>query len=397
MPLALPLLLAILPWLPTLGAPALIDERVLVYEARKWLGLDAMAPWHLPIGGSGSWRPLLVYAFWLDAGLPDLGRHAFNLALHAATVGVAHAWLRRRLSPGAACLAACFFAVHPSHAATAGWIAGRADLLMVLCAAGALLAWEEERWLVAAGLAGVGILFKETGIAILPMLAVVRFDRRLLAPLAAVGLAFGLTWWRAIPEPGYVPDLETLSAASRSWAPFALELVVPWFVPVGVPGVTRDLAGLVAAVPVAAVLVLLGWTRPEWRRGMLLAGLALLPVLHVLPNDGGQWYLLLPSLGVALALGAVAEVDGRSWRIGVLVVVIAGILACWEASAWRRAAERVDATIEEVRAGRVEAPRRQDPRDWPHRGPSFCCGLPYQVLEDPGRGWGEIVEEGPIK
>ena len=381
-----------LPWLPTLSAPALIDERVLVFEARKWLGLDMMAPWHLPLGGSGSWRPLLVYAFWLDAGWHDAARHAVNLALHAGLVAVAHAWLRRRLAPSAACLAACFFAVHISHAATAGWIGGRADLLMALCAAGALLAWEEERWLLTAALAGTGILFKETGVVVLPMLVILRADRRLLAPAATVGLAFALSWWRAIPEPGYLPDLAAWSAASQLWAPFALELTVPWFMPVGVPEVTRDLVGLVAAVPVAATLVLLGWPQPEWRRGVALAAVALPPVLHVLPNDGGQWYLLLPSLGAALALGAVAGAERRSWRLAMAIVGITAALACWEAMAWRTAAARVQGTIEAVIAGTEEAPRRQDPRNWPHRGPSFCCGVPYQVLEDPDRGWGPIVE-----
>ena len=387
------MLLAVLPFLPSLWAPALLDEQVLTYEARKWLGLDAMAPWHIPIGGSGSWRPLLVYAFWLDAGLPDPARHALNLALHAGLVAVVHGWLRQRLSPGAAFLAACFFAVHASHAATAGWIAGRADLLMALCAASALLAWERERWLLAAALAGAGVLFKETGLVVLPMLAVLRLDRRLLAPAATVGVAFGLTWWRAIPEPGYVPDLDALSAASRVWAPFAVEVAVPWFVPVGVPGVLRDLAGLALAVPVAAALVLLGWPRREWRRGMALAGLALLPVLHVLPNDGGQWYLLLPSVGAALALGAVAGAGVGGRRLATAVVVVTLALAAWEADAWRRAAVRVDQRVEEVRAGDAEPPRSQDPRDWPHRGPSFCCGVPYQVLEGVERGWGPIFEE----
>ena len=30
----------------------------------------------------------------------------------------------------------------------------------------------------------------------------------------------------------------------------------------------------------------------------------------------------------------------------------------------------------------VSIPPRQDPRNWPHLGPSFCCGLPYQLLEE---------------
>ena len=49
----LPVGLAVLVWLPSLFAPALLDERVMTYEARKWIGLDPIAPWLLPVGGSG--------------------------------------------------------------------------------------------------------------------------------------------------------------------------------------------------------------------------------------------------------------------------------------------------------------------------------------------------------
>jgi hypothetical protein len=60
------------------------------------------------------------------------------------------------------------------------------------------------------------------------------------------------------------------------------------------------------ALPFAFYFLLLGWkhrkTSPFFR-GLILTSLALLPILHVIHNAGGQWYLLLPSLGVAYCWG----------------------------------------------------------------------------------------------
>ena len=87
---------------------------------------------------------------------------------------------------------------------------------------------------------------------------------------------------------------------------FFVELIAPFFRPIGVGAGLRDLVGLLLALPVPGLFIFFGRRSPEqrsWRLGLVLSGLALLPVFHVLPNDGGQWYLLLPSLGAALAWG----------------------------------------------------------------------------------------------
>ena len=378
----IPPLLAVLPFLPLLDAPRLVDERVLAHEAIKWIGLDPLAPWQLPIGGSGTWRPLSVYLFRLDAGAPALVAHALNLGLHAAAVALLHRWLRLRLGAAAALVGACWFAVHPAHVATAGWIAGRADGAMVVAALGALLAWQRSRWLLCGLLAATAVLFKETGVALVPMLALLalhdrRGGRALLAAALGGGGALLTTFALTRVADSYLP-WHGLGLAARWLPPYALELVAPGFVPVGVPEVTRDLVGLLGSVLVVGWFVQLGAVDRTWRLGLGLAAVALLPVAHVLSNDGGQWYLLLPSVGAALAWGALAE---RTAGVRVLVAVMA-LLACVESVAWRQASLQVDAQIEAHRTDRV-APPRQDPRDWPHRGPSFCCGLPYQLYDDP--------------
>jgi hypothetical protein len=380
----LPPLLAVLPFLPLLTAPRMVDERVLAFEAIKWIGLDPVAPWALPVGGSGTWRPMLVYLFRLDANAPVWVAHGVNLALHAGAATLLHAWLRRRLAPSAALVGACFFAVHPAHVATAGWIGGRADGAMVVFGLLAML-WLPKRPLLAALAVGVAILFKETGVALLPMLALLAWqDGRLrsAAPALAVGaIVFGVSLWLAGVDPSYVPGRGWLAMVTRWAAPTGLEVVAPFFVPLGVPTVPRDVVGIAAAMVAGALLLQWGASRPGVRTGLGLVVLAMLPVLHVLPNDGGQWYLLLPSVGAALAWGALAE---DRPRIPMAVVILAAGLALFESMAWREAAQRVDATIEAQRMvdPRVEPPR-QDPRAWPHRGPSFCCGLPHQLFDDP--------------
>ncbi len=392
-------------WLPSLGAPPLIDERVMTYEARKWIGLDPIAPWMLPIGGSGTWRPLTTYGFWLDAGLGWPLRHGIQLLLHGLLVGLSVLWLRTWVSARAAMIGGCFFAVHASHAATAGWIGGRADLLMAICAVGALLAASHRRWLLATLLAVAAVLFKETGVAVVAYLALGALGVRpcagsdpgapgaswgwLLPAAGAVG-AFAVCFALTNVAESYRPGPAAWQAASSLWAPFAVELAVPWFVPVGVPAVTRDVVGIALAVPTAAAFVYLGAGRPGWQRGTAMAGSALLPVLHVLPNDGGQWYLLLPSLGIALAWADLAE-EPRLRNAVIGVVALTAVAGTYEAVAWQRAAVRVEAAL----PAQIEQPTREDPRTWPHRGPSFCCGVPYQVQEDPPPGWGPITEPAP--
>ena len=41
----------------------------------------------------------------------------------------------------------------------------------------------------------------------------------------------------------------------------------------------------------------------------------------------------------------------------------------------------IEAGANDLGLDAVEAPAPQRAMDWPHRGPSFCCGLPYQLFE----------------
>ncbi len=388
---ALLLAAALVPYLPLVGAPLLVDERVLAFEVRKWISLDPLSPWHLPLGGSFTWRPLTAYTYWLDAGAGPWVQHATNLMLHALTVGLAHGWLRRHLAPGPALAAALMWAVHASHVATAGWVAGRADLLMTLFALLALRAQADGRSWACGLFAAAAILCKETGAA-LPLLLVV--VAAVTAPprgwrsagLASVAVAAAMAWTLKVAtvHPDYLPTPAHVGRALPALPLYALELAVPWFQPAGLFELSRDIIGASLALVILGGMFAAGRNSVGFALGWALAALALLPVVHVLPNDGGQWYLLLPSLGVALAWGAVAQARPGRW-VQVFIGFCAAVTLA-ESMAWRAAALEIDRVISaaaELPAEEREPPQRQRPADWPHRGPSFCCGLPYQLFEPP--------------
>jgi hypothetical protein len=364
----------------------LVDERVMAFEAVKWLGLDPLAPWTEPLGGSGTWRPLLVYLFRVDAEAPAVVRHLVSVALYGGLVVGVLVWLRGRFPASGAFWGAAWFAVHGAHVAVGGWVGGRADLAMGLVAVLALIAWDRGRVVLAVGLAVAAVLTKETAV-VLP-LVMAALPTPASKPRAAAwgmlvggtGAAFAVTLGLQNVDPGYLPSAQAWGRAAMYWPLFALETAVPTFRPIGVPR-RIDLAGLVVAGAVFAAVGLRARRRSSFRRGLLAAGIAALPVLHVLPNDGGQWYLLLPTVAMATCWADVSEEFGGPARS----VLIAGLLAVglmWSGQ-WAEASQRVDARIQE---GPGDAPPRQDPRRWPHLGPSFCCGLPYQIFADPRAG-----------
>ncbi len=128
------------------------------------------------------YRPLTRVTFLADRalhGLDPLPYHLENLALHLAAT-LALFLLARRLAggPGPAFVAALLFAIHPVNAETVNLVAARNNALVALftltsCAA-YLRARESgsRRWLAgAAGLFLLAVASKETGLMLLPFLA----------------------------------------------------------------------------------------------------------------------------------------------------------------------------------------------------------------------------------
>jgi len=387
------------PFAAAITAPLLADERVLFFESRKFIALDPLAPFQLPLGGSGTWRPLLSYVYWLDSGAPAPLSHAINLGLHAVLVWLSWRWMLRLLPPRGALLGAAFFACHGAHVASAGWVAGRADLLMALCVVAALLAQKRGQLGLCMLASGLAVLCKETGVVVVPILFLMawRTDRErphrwrppLVASMSTLPL-FAVSVLRSEVASSYWPAVSSLQAGLSVLPAFAVELFVPLFRPLGLGHGWRDLAGLLLALPALALFVVVGGSVKErslWVLGLALAGLSLLPVIHVLPNDGGQWYLLLPSLGAALSWGLVLSEQRLPGRLVLGFLAVLALYSAWETSCWVQASVRVDEMIHQARSLREETGEvmqlpPQDPREWPHMGPSLCCGIPFQVLEE---------------
>ena len=373
--------LAILLLVPQLGAPLLIDERVLAFESIKWLSLDPAAPWTLPLGGSGTWRPLLVYVHRLDAEAAPWVRHLVSAAGYLLLSLLVLRWLRGRFGASSARFGAAWFAVHGAHVAVGGWVGGRSDLSMGIAAVLAITAYDRGRVLVAAGWVTVAILCKETAV-VLPVVLWLLDGRRVHRGLGAVTVAtlgaFGASWLMQEVDAGYLPTPGSWATAVRYLPLFALEAMVPLFRPIAVLRPLDALGAIVAAA--VAVGLLRRRPSPVWP---IAAGVAFLPVVHVLPNDGGQWYLLLPTILLAAAW-ADLHADGlpKGARCLPLVFLVVGVV--WSGQ-WAAAAREVDARVEAAGAVPVEQREHpeEDPLQWPHAGPSLCCGYPYQLYADP--------------
>lgn len=126
------LLLTALIYHPCLGFPFVSDDLELVRGNPAVQTLDWMAPYR---GGlNGTWRPLRVTSYQLDAALfgalNPAGYHATNLLLHAACGTLVFLLALRclgRFWPGV--LSAALFLAHPLQVESVAWITGRKEVL----------------------------------------------------------------------------------------------------------------------------------------------------------------------------------------------------------------------------------------------------------------------------
>lgn len=196
--------LAFLAHAGALGAGFVFDDRGAIQEnpvVQGALDLGALLGtdfWGQPPGsGPGTWRPLVVFSFWLNKHVVGGGFHETNLLLHVgAVLALAFALHRQTKKAAFAFVAALVFAVLGIHTEAIVGLVGRAD---VMAAGLSFLAWyllgrpEEPlplRRALLASLAFVGaILCKESAIAF-PLLVVLgdlvlvpRFDPVKVAPV----------------------------------------------------------------------------------------------------------------------------------------------------------------------------------------------------------------------
>lgn len=260
--------------------------------------------------------------------------HATNLAVHLGVCALLFALARRLgLSAAAATLATLLFGLHPAVAESVSWVSGRKDLLVTLFSLATVhvaLLEETPTWRTRAGLlVGFVLALASKPVAVFLVPTIVAFRclvlRRtlresvvlvlpLLVPLA-VYLPLAIEGQRALgavrPSPGFAAHLRSIGYSLGVHSELVLLLREPCAKYVPPPGIPPfdpriDLAPLL----LAAILGGIAAGLPPARRRVLLATLVLTVTAYA-PNSNllpltrylADTYVLLPLLGISLALG----------------------------------------------------------------------------------------------
>lgn len=419
-------LLAIAPYLPSLGGGFVFDDQLqiaendLILSLRNlplFFGADVWAAIGVPY--SSYYRPLMYTTFAVETALAGPVPWIFrttNVLLHAGVCLAMLALMRRAGgSLVAAAIGAALFAVHPMHAEVVAWPSARPDLLMALfavCAAIVYLGAPVERgpsfgrFLAVGALIMLSLFAKESGVAapvLLGAVVLMRSERTIpfgrighglsasLPYVALVAVFLGIRGL-AIRVPGMPPlvgddplrfpfpnwsdaILHVLAIAGRYLGSMLVPIEASFF---RVPSWEHVAWGL-AVVPLGLAAVLASpWSRAAaWLAfGFLAIGVQSTGI----PSAGylSQRYAYLPSLGVCAALGeaiaalcfAAAANPGRR-RAGSAAVAV--LLVAWTVLLVPRSLEWAD----EKTLWRAAFPRDDD-------SPAVLTNYAY-LLVDEGR------------
>lgn len=392
---ALPLLLVVtaLVWLGAVhpgwvdyDTPWLVRHNVLLSSpdpgvlARVWTDLSLGT--RMTLGAE--YLPVRDTTVWLDHQLFGLDmrlHHLHSLAWYLVACGLVLVVARDLLGPGPrSFLAALLFAVHPVHVESVVWLASRKDVVSLALLLLAMVLWRRGRerpwlFLLSALLGLLAHWAKNTAIVLPGMLGawsllVDRPDLRRPAwwlqwlPYAlttAIGLGMSLSLGDTVSmyaAPRAHGPVELLALMGQVWAHYLGTLVAPLSLSVAyVEPVVRPLSDPAVFSSLALVGGLLAVSLALWRRAPVITlgaawfALGLLPVSQLIPlqNLMADRYLLIPSLGMAVALCAVplpaafripagVAAGLASLLLGVATVRYLPVFASSEAL-WRRVVE----------------------------------------------------------
>jgi tetratricopeptide (TPR) repeat protein len=224
--------------------------------------------------------------------------------------------------------AALVFAVHPALSTAVAWIPGRNDTLLAVMALASWWMLLKKKWLAHLAFFALALMAKETALA-LPVLWGMQLawgrGRRDRRPWLVAAAWVALVVARFVVHPGTPHATAAEILANLPLLPIALgQIVLP--VRPTVLAVASDLPlwpGIVAAVGIA----LAAWRLPHARRPVIAFGalaflLFLAPVLAV-PGTLVQGHrLVLPAVGVLIALGEIVRALGPERR---MLVAFAGV------------------------------------------------------------------------
>jgi hypothetical protein len=342
-------------WLPALWSGFVADDYLDLTVADRWQGAGyAFHHDTSPLGGNAHfYRPL--WMVW-NAALHDVlgGRaaayHAINLALFA--LATAEVWLLvRRLGFGRpAWIAAAAFALYPRHGESVAWITGSTDLTATVLALGTLLvllaewpAWAQVP--VEAALAAAAALTKEvayvTSVLALLLAWWARTRRQLVVAGAIVLAQIGVLIARTAVLHGIGGYTEYPWRAKRLVFVFVSYVVGS----VSPPQLELTRHPWLLLFPLLALGFVVWRTRTLVRQRdprLRLLGLGaawylvgLGPAINIaidLNNASGDRLLFLPSVGLALVLGALLDLEPA--RVLAAAGVGAAALTVWAAYDW---------------------------------------------------------------
>lgn len=266
-----------------------------------------------------SWRRLFVslshalgYAI---SGVEAWGHHLVSVALHLLNGGLLWAVMG---GTWAAVFALGLFLLHPLQIESVAYVSARSDLLLVTVTLLAVLAVERRQVALALVIALAGVLVKEAGVAIVPLIGFWIWSRRLADGLFLYWLV-GCSALVLIPvalvvtltlDPSY-----TATELTKVWVYVAL-LAVPYDVSIEMPWawIAPPIAWFCTATALLMVAGALTVPRSRFALAILWTLIALSPRLLIPLVEGlHAHHLAVPFVGLALAVGARSE--SESWLV----------------------------------------------------------------------------------
>lgn len=402
--------------------PPLLQNNAAVHQ---WSGLLSgfSAPYWPPPNTGGLYRPLArstATLQWMLGGGHPWVFHLVDLLLYVALVLAVWALAGELLSPTQAWIAAALFAVHPVHVEAVAIAVDQGESVTGIAAALGALAYLRWRrgalpgrtaFMVTAGLFLVGLGFKENAFVIPVLLAALE----LALPPAAEGRTarwrgiaalalLGLAWWSLRSHvlgtlAGAAPAeaLRGATVAERSltmlgvagewvrllvWPAHLQGDYSPWEIAPWDRWRSEQTAGLIALASFGLALALAWRRRPAAAFGLLWVAVALAPVSNLVLPTGillAERTLLLPSIGVVIALGALVpdELWRSRWRSAAGGAVAALLVLGAARSALRMPVFHDPLTY-------MAALRRDAPRSW-----RVLAGAGIIAMESGDRAEGE--------
>jgi hypothetical protein len=384
LPVLTVVLLALATTITSLGHEFTYDDKPVIFGndrvhhlAGMWR-LFGQTYWPTVMGGDG-YRPVAMSLFtlqWAAAGGAPWVFHLGNVVL-AIGAALAVYWCAAAILPrGGAWLAAALFAVHPVHVEATGNVVGQSELIVAIClvlAAGIYIRSRRAGAIPAThvvallALYSVALFTKEHAVVLPGLLAAaeltviaggswrerLRRARPLLLGLVAVSLAYLLVRARVQDGLGFEPfpvfrylrlsNADRIATMMTEMPRIARLLVFPThlsadyspqdvFVANGMD--VGQLPGLMIVTGVTALAIALRRRSPVASFGLLWLIVAFLPVSNLLVPAGfvtAERTLFLPSVGLVLAAGALAEWirhRGRpeERRLGLAVIALLLVL-----------------------------------------------------------------------